>query len=364
MDRESVKYAMEQIREIKGSSLFYDIHVHPFEVMDGVINYVRSPSCKGLFSSVSSEYSAPDLSGLDLGKQNKFSIRGHDDSHLNKMLQLSRRRIYAHNGPKVFCDHMALSGIDRVVLLPVMTDNQSANQQLQSLSDMFGNDERFILGYCVPDDVPIYEISENIKRVVNQYSVAVLKIHPSVQSIDPSGNQGKDRIEAILAASRNEGLKVVIHGGLSPSCKDPDAVAYGAVSSLQHIDWSITPETIVLAHSGSYGYRPEEVGRDVLPLLDRLLSRYTNLVVDTSALEIDSLALVFRTIDINRICFGSDALYEKQWAEIVNMWCALQQSVSAPEESFLKIVSENPGKLFSGHNIAARKSLGPVKSSF
>lgn len=362
MDRKHVEHTLNLIKEIKGSCIFYDVHCHPFEVMDGPINYVLSSRCNGLFSSVSAEYTAPALSDLDLKKQQKAPSCGHDKSILDKMLQLNRRRIYAHNGPKVFSDQMALSGIDRVVLLPVITDEQSANQQLQLLSDMFSDDERFLFGYCVPNDIPVNDIAEHIKQVVNQHSVVVLKIHPSFQGIDPSRSEGKGRIESILAASKEESLKVVVHGGLSPDCKNPDAVAYGTVGNLRHIDWSITPETVVLAHSCSYGYSPREVGMDVLPSLNKLLSRYVNLVVDTSALEVDSLSLIFRTTDIDRICFGSDALYENQWAEMVKMWSALQQSVTNPEASLLKVASFNPGKVFFEQDFVARISSGQIES--
>lgn len=361
MDRRNVQYALDQIREIKGSSVFYDIHVHPFEVMDGAINYVHSSNCRGLYSSVTAEYSVPGISGLDLRKQKKLTDPCHDKKMWNKMLQLNRRRIYAHSGPKVFSDHMDLSGIDKVVMLPVMAINESSDQQLQLLSDMFADDDRFLSGYCVPNDIPIDEIVGKIKWVVSKHNVKVLKIHPSLQGIDPATTDGKDRIERILAASKEENLKVIIHGGLTPDCKDPDAVAYGAVRNLQQVDWSVTPETVVIAHSGSYEHSLEELSRDVLPTLNCQLSQYPNLVVDTSGLEVDSLSLVFRTIDTDRICFGSDTLYENQWAAMVKMWCALQQSVSTPEDSLIEIASYNPHKHFSGQDEDPQENTEPVE---
>lgn len=363
MDRKNVEYALDLIRDIKGSYTFYDVHVHPFEVMDGAINYVRSSTCYGLYSSVAAEYVMPEISDLDLKKKEKLVGDYHDKKILNKMLQLNRRRIYAHNGPKVFCDQMKLSGVDKVVLLPVMAKDEYGDQQLRLLSDMFGGDDRFLLGYCVPNDISVNEISGKIKRVVNEYNVEVLKIHPSLQGINPSRTEGKDRIESILAAAKEESLKVIIHGGLSLDCKDAHAVAYGAVSNLQHIDWSITSETVVIAHAGSYGHSPAEVSRDVLPSLNRLLSHYANLVVDTSALEVDLLSLVFKNINTDRICFGSDSLYENQWIEMLKIWCALQQSVINPEESLIKVASSNPLKLFQGENKNDRKITDQVESN-
>jgi hypothetical protein len=362
MDRKSVEHTLNTIRDIKGSCEFYDIHCHPFEVMDGAINYDFPSRCNGLFSSVSSEYTVPTLSELNLNKQQKPSFKGRDKSILDKMLQLNRRRLYAHNGPKVFSDGMKLSGVDRVVLLPVVIDSQAANQQLQLLSDMFGGDERFLFGYCPPNDVPINEVSGDIGQVVNQSNVQVLKVHPSFQGVDLSVAEGKDRLEAILDASKAHSLKVVIHSGLSPACKNPDAIAYSEVTNLQQIDWSITPETVVLAHSASYGYCPEVVRKDILPHLDKLLSCYANLMIDTSALEVESLTHVFKAIDTDRVCFGSDSLYEKQWAEMIKLWCALHRSVNDPEGAFLEVASENPGRLFFSEEVSSSQIKPNLKS--
>lgn len=350
MDKKMLEYTLEAIGDIKGENTFYDIHAHPFEVMDSPITYVKSTSLPGLYSAGAAEYKAYEIADISLTKHKKSVGSKYDSKIFNKVKQLNRRRIYSHTGPRVFSDLMKLAKIDKVILLPVLAKDEFGDHQVQMLSDIFSDNDRFLLGYCVPNDIPVNNIVEKVTSIAQKYNIRILKIHPSLQGIDLSQSAGQERVEAILVASKEANLKVLIHGGLSPECNNPDAIAYGSVNKLQQIDWAITPETVVIAHAASFGYVPESFSRDVLPSLDRMLSRYANLVVDTAAIEIDMLSLVFENIEMDRIYFGSDSLYEKQWVAMVKVWHALQRSVRKPEDSLMQIASANPLKLFSGGN--------------
>lgn len=346
MDKISVRKTLELLREIKGDLLFYDLHVHPFEVMYAPVGYRPSPIDQGLFSAGSSEYLPPDVGDLDL---HRFAVRAENPCNRKlaaKVALLNSRRIYAHTGPRILGDQMTLGLIDRALLLPVVRDDEASDGQLSRMRTMFGSDSRFLFGYCLSNDIPNVHIADELKRVKDEYNVKAIKIHPAITGIDLSSQKGKDRVEAILEASKQTKLKLIIHGGLSPGCENSQAMSYGTLINLQHIDWSITAETIIFAHSGCHGYSTEDAKNEILPLMDRLLGQYPNLAVDTSGVGFEVLCQLMKKIDPERIMFGSDALYEVQWSAMVKLWCVLKEVVLRPEDVLLKICNLNPVGLF------------------
>jgi predicted TIM-barrel fold metal-dependent hydrolase len=351
MDKVSVQKILDLLKEIKGAGRYYDLHVHPFEMMYAPIRYRTSSTDSGLFSAGSSEYLSPEINDLNLQEGMDISGGMNDKKLRAKVVVLNSRRIYAHTGPKVLGDQMELGAIDRALLLPIMGNKVAADDQLSSMKEMFGDDGRFMFGYSLPGDIPNDGIADEVKRAATEYGVKALKIHPAVMGLDLSGNKAKDRVESILDASKKAGLKVIIHGGKSPDCANGQAVSYGTVENLQHIDWSLTPETVVIAHCGCFGHSRSEVREDVLPIMDRLLGRYSHLAVDTSGIGFEALCQVMKNIDSQRIVFGSDALYEKQWVAIVKLWSVLEQTVSNPEEELLRIASRNPAGFFDAESV-------------
>jgi predicted TIM-barrel fold metal-dependent hydrolase len=350
MDRSSVQRTLDLLKEIKGSNTFYDLHVHPFEVMYAPLAYHPSSDCKGLFSAGSMEYIPPETGAMNLQKREDRAAKEFGQDLRAKVALLNSRRIYAHTGPKVLAAQMDLCAIDRSLLLPIMGEEETGVGPLRLMREMFGDDDRFLFGYCLPNNIPNDKVADNVNRVVDEYGVKALKIHPAVTGIDLSSQAGRDRVEAILDASKKAKLKVVIHGGKSPECENRHAVSYGTLDNLQHIDWSITPETVVIAHSGCYGHSASEVQETALPIIDRLLERHPHLVVDTSGIGFEVLCKVLQSIDAQRIVFGSDSLYEAQWASMLRLWCALEQTSIKPEDHLLQIVSINPTSFFNVEN--------------
>ncbi len=346
MDKLSVKKTIDLVKEIKGSNAFYDVHVHPFEVMFNPLTYNSSPLKKGVFSTGSTMYTPPDYCSLNLRNSENMLDKEFDPNLKSKVMLLQSRQIYAHTGPGVLTAEMDLCAIDKSFLLPVVRENETGNGQLQMIQKLFGSDERFFLGYCLPNDIPNSKIADNVNRIVKKYGIKVLKIHPAVTGLDLSSQAGSERVEAILNAADNAKLKVIIHGGKSPECPNSEAISYGTIEKLQHIDWSITSEAVVIAHSGCYGYSAKEVQELVLPVMEKLLNRYSHLTIDTSGIGLNTLSIIFRNIDLQRIVFGSDSLYEKQWAAMVKLWHALERSVEKPDEILLQIMSINPSSLF------------------
>jgi len=254
------------------------------------------------------------------------------------------KRLYMHTGPKCLGDHMDLAGISKAILLPIFHPRDEDESQMYLLREMFGGDDRFIIGYCVPNFVKTENICRSIKGAIAEYGIRILKIHPNISAIDPGTCQGRRRIEAILAASCDCGLKVIIHGGSSPLLDCPER-NYGSIHNLKKIEFGITDQPVVLAHGCTYGYETVEV-EEFLPLLKDMLYRNENLMIDISATELEAICLMLKKIDHDRIVFGSDALYEFPWKTVVKLLHALKLTQKNYLEEFIKISSVNSLGLF------------------
>lgn len=345
MDKSTVLKALDTVKKIKDDATFYDLHVHPFEVMHSPFEYHPSSHCRGLFSSDSSQYFSPQVGDLKLDHSFDTDGKVIDKKLRAKLCLLNARRFYPHTGLKVFSDHMNLCGIDRAMLLPVMGVDESGEGQLECMSQMF-DDERFQFAYCLPNDIPNVKLEQEVRRVVKKFGVRALKIHPAITGIDLSYSVGINRVEHILDAAEKSGLFVIVHGGLSPDCPDTDAVAYGKAKYLQYVDWALTSNTVIIAHGGLFGHSADDCRETVLPIMHKLFQRYDHLCVDTSGLSFKALTLLLKSFDQQKIYFGSDALYEKQWMAMAKLWLALQKTAKNCDEALVRIVSTNPSHLF------------------
>jgi predicted TIM-barrel fold metal-dependent hydrolase len=91
-----------------------------------------------------------------------------------------------------------------------------------------------------------------------------------------------------------------------------------------------------------YGRKGAEVVDHDLPTLRRMLSKWPNLIVDTSGVSSRILAMVLRSIDIDRIIFGSDALYVPMWQAVAVALHAIRLSGAPLEDTFARIAQSNP----------------------
>jgi predicted TIM-barrel fold metal-dependent hydrolase len=238
-----------------------------------------------------------------------------------------------------------------VLLLPVAPSSGGIKSQMRAMAKMFGNDRRFLMGCSIPNSIGSKEISKFVTQMVNQFDIKAIKLHPNITGIDLRSRIGKERVENILCACGESGLPLIIHGGRSPIVRNPVAASYSSIDNLESINWGKTGETVVIAHAGSYSCDLHETEQEVLPRLKKMLSLYANLMVDVSALEIDALLAVLKNIPIDRILFGSDALYESQWSSMVKVLYALSETTSHIEEQFIQIASINPSKYIFKHAI-------------
>jgi predicted TIM-barrel fold metal-dependent hydrolase len=345
LEKKTVRRHLDIVRNLKNSHEFYDTHVHPFEVFSDQFEYHASQEYEGLFTTGSARFTSPKLTSLSLGEQ--MDEKEKPDIQLRIELLLIRS-LYVHTGPKLFSDHMMLSGIDKVLLLPVAPSSGGINSQMSAMAKMFGNDSRFLMGCSIPNSIENSQINKFVKQMVNQFDIKAIKLHPNITGIDMSASTGKERVENILCACNESRLPVIVHGGRSPILRNP-AAAYSCIDNLERIDWGMTGQTVVIAHAGSYSCNLREIEHEVLPRLKKLLSLHNNLMVDISALKIDAMIAVLRNIDSDRILFGSDALYESQWSSIVKLLHVLSKTTSRIEGTFIKIASLNPSRHIFKH---------------
>jgi len=344
LERNAVEKYLENINDIKNSYALFDIHVHPFEVMGNGLTYTENPHHDGIFSVNSARYLPPIFGKLKISRPSATERRPTSPELQAKMATLTARQLYAHTGSRLFADHMQLSGIDRILLLPVLGEEEPDDLQMKMLREMFGADERFALGYSIPNLAANSEISGLVADAVQEFGVRAIKIHPNITGIDLSVGPGKERIEYILEAAGKAGLAVIVHGGLSPGVRNTAAASHGILRNLRDIDWGLSDRPVVIAHAGIYGHDLSQAEGEVLPLMNKLLLQHDNLFVDVAGLEVDQVRAVVKQIDHERIMFGSDALYSPQWSVLVKLMHCLKIYGTDHEDVFVKITSLNPSR--------------------
>ncbi len=342
MNKQKVYKYLKIIKELKGQYKFFDVHVHPYEIIFNLYNYSPDHLDKGLYSLGDTPFHPPEMMELELEQTSQHPIQNQNlrpEFHL-----LTLRKIYSHTGPKLFKQHMELSGIDKVLLLPVAPSLEDIDKPLEAMVAMFNGEERFSLALSLPNTTEVHQIDKFVEEKVKEYKIQALKLHPNITGVDLGSRKGKERVEAILEACRKFKLPLIIHGGRSPILKNPHAKEFGIIKNYTDVNWSLSNEVVVMAHAGGYGCDLTEMEQEVLPTLKKLLSMYSNLMIDISGLEVDSLAIILKNIDLGRILFGSDALYTTQWTVLVKLTHAIERERMDLEETLVTIISVNPSK--------------------
>ncbi len=350
LEKKEIKIYLDMAHEIRESHSLIDMHVHPFEIIYKGLKYNKKNLHYGVYSLNNQTYVPPQITENVIEKKINEKFEQYGENIKRKMLLLKAMCLYAHVGPEVIGDHMKICGVDKVLLLPVLTPDETSEVQMEMMAEIFGEDKRFIFGYCVPNYIQNNQISKVVKNAILKYNIKAIKIHPNISGIDLTTNFGRERIERILEASRDTGLMVIVHGGRSPDINNSETIAYSVLKNLQAIDWGITREPVVIAHAGTFGHDSLEVVNDVLPVLNKLLSKYNNLLVDVSAVNIETLCLILKNIDFDRILFGSDSFYKIQWHGVVGLLYALKKTKNNCENGFVKIASVNPMRYVIGED--------------
>lgn len=334
------------IGQIKESHALVDIHVHPFEVIYNGLTYKKNLHHDGVYSSRDANYDPPAIKKEGRAPTNLQAScqRLISEDARQKCLMLTMRQLYQHTGPRVFADHMALSGIDRVLLLPVSGPGISIDDQMEMMTGMFGLDWRFNFGYSVPNAIGICDIAAVVNEAVIKYGIKAVKIHPAITGIDLQKTQDLERVEKILLACRDNDLSVIVHGGRSLDVRTSETIDFGELTRLELVNWSLAENPVIIAHAGIYGYA-EEMTELVVKVLRRILDKHDNLMIDLSGVPHSKMCRLLRMISTDRIVFGSDALYYKQWKCLVYLYHALRETFSNADNKFIEIASKNAQKI-------------------
>ena len=253
---------------------------------------------------------------------------------------------------------MALAGIDRTLLLPVAPATGTNEWEMDALQEMFGDDPRFLIAVSVPNSVATGGIAQFISRSVTTRRVRAVKLHPAITGIDLGSGSGRERAEAMLDGCREGRVPLIVHGGRAYPVLDARGERYACIQNLAGIRWRDARVPVAIAHAGCYGCALDEMEQVILPALDAMLSANDNLFVDISALEHDALALVLERVSLDRVLFGSDALYEPPWSAMVKLVHALKRSQMDLEISLGKIAGLQPVAVpFLGVKLVLRATL-------
>ena len=143
IEERQIKKYLRSVKELKEGYTFYDMHVHPFELIISQFEYQANSDIPGLYSVKGAKYTPPELHTL-LWKQ-AVNDKSSSDPWRKKIFSIMIRKLYGHTGPKVFDEHMKLSGTDKVLLLPVAPPSGKMEPQMDALTSDMDSDLVFLI---------------------------------------------------------------------------------------------------------------------------------------------------------------------------------------------------------------------------
>ena len=310
LPRAQVARHLDLIRELATSVQLTDMHVHATEVIRARQRYI------GDAADLLSETNAPAYTPAVFGPLRLSvpdAVSRMDPQARNRLSEMMFERTFQHTGVRVIHDQMDLCGISRALLLPVASVAAPINEQMTVLSAMQKASKRLLIGYSIPSEVPADRIREHLRSAASRYMISAVKLHPNLTGIDLDTENGINRVEATLEASGELKLPVIVHGGCSPILGDSPSARYSSVDALARIDWSITDSAVVIAHFGVYGCGGQDAHHLDLKPVNRLLEKHSNVYLDTSGVGPNIIEAVMPQADVDRLVFGSDALYLPMW---------------------------------------------------
>lgn len=343
LSRSRVEDYLAMARSVGLGQPLFDVHVSPYEVIFCELDYGPNAEHPGVHSLEGARY-APTRPGPlrieDAEASDRLTERAEVPRKLSTMMM---RKHYAHIGPTVVADQMALSGIGKSLLIPVVRPGSDPGEQARLMFDIYGGDPRFDFAYCPSSLASVAETVAEVRAVSALHPLRALKVNANIQGIDASTPQGRACLEHLIGASRATALPMIVHGGISRLLLDPRSQAFAALDGLASLPWSDSAMPVVLSHAGMFGCSSAQVAA-LMPALDRLLADHDNVLVDISGLSFPSLCAVLERIDRARIVFGSDALYFPQWSAVVKVLYALDQLGMPVEETFGLLAGTTPAQ--------------------
>jgi predicted TIM-barrel fold metal-dependent hydrolase len=343
LDRARVESYLALAQRVGRQRTLYDVHVSPYEVIFHELDHGPNPDHPGVYSLEGARYRPPRPGPLrihDAQASDKLSSRAEVPRELSMMMM---RKQYAHMGPRVVADGMALSGIGESLLIPVWRPGADPDEQARSMLEIYGDDPRFAFAYCPALPADEAAIVAEIRAVTAAHPLRAIKINANIQGIDLSSSQGREAMERLMAACRSTALPMIVHGGISRLLPDPAGRAFASLDKLAALDWQAAGVPVVISHAGLFGCSSSEV-EALLPVLTRMLDRHERLLVDVSGLSVPTLDAVLGALPPSRMVFGSDALYFPQWSAVVKLLHAMDRRGMPVEETFATVAGDTPAR--------------------
>lgn len=324
-------------RELGKEHPFWDVHVHPFEVLTGDVAFLEHEKIEGLFSKPGSVYHPP-IAKMDIEPEDEALEISPGSS---RAYLLASRLKYTHTGHKVITDQLKTAGLSGALLLPVARIRDAAQAMLEATAEMFSGDDHLIPGCAFPVRVPANELTRFFITAHDRYRIRAIKIHPNLAGINPLTSAGRDLIEATLEVAGKLDLPVVVHSGRTAVLRPSYESEYGTLQRLETINWSLSAAPVILAHAGCHDLTEEEA-RVALSRLNLLFQKHPNLMANTSNLAPSIQRLVLEKVDRSRLLFGSDALYVPIWKAWLQFLHTLRNVSYSPDHDLIRMASLNP----------------------
>jgi predicted TIM-barrel fold metal-dependent hydrolase len=348
-DAEVARY-LALAREVGSVRSLCDLHVHLTDVFDA-----RPPrDDEGLEAA---EFTGP--AGFRV-----LSLREQEDVPLAARNQVSRmltRQSYERLAALDLRKQMQVTGISAALALPVAHPEGDLEAQMLYLSKCRERHPELMLGYTIAarESVPPDQLAAQISRAKALHGVKAVKLHNNISRIDLSTDRGRRHMNAVIEACGSVGLPLIVHGGASPILAPDPCCDFGRLQQLAKLDWE-PAATVIIAHCGIYGCTRSEVD-DCIPLLKRLVTR-PNIFVDMSGLGSEALQIVIRAIGIERMLFGSDALYHPLWRAMVAALDAFHRVGLSEADALSQVANETPSAVLDLRQPGSRSVTAPAQS--
>jgi len=146
---------------------------------------------------------------------------------------------------------MELSGINKVLLLPVASSHGDVEEKMIMVRSLYSDNNKFwVAEVCQYNSVMMR--SKIMSCGCVGFQCKGNKVHPIITGINLDSEKGKDRLLYILDACGNNHLPLVLHCGDRSDIYEYERGGYALIENIKDIAWGISRSPVVIAHAGLY----------------------------------------------------------------------------------------------------------------
>ncbi len=312
-------------------AVFYDSHVHPFEV------FGLKKEGKEIELPVNSSTFSPTL--LEKLKFNDVSLLILQGlfRFFPKYIRGEIRKSYRPSGDKILQTLLSNAGIDKATLVPIYPEASP-----HDIYKVFTDKTAIRLG-SVNFSLSETELIRDLENQLSTYKIRGIKLHSNIQSFYPNPSENEELLALKLRATYNyaekNGLYLLFHGGRSfiPENsifqKKEFALPKHFITALKE-SLNTIRVPIIIAHLGVYNIPSPHID-DLRPLIE-----HDNVYFDTAGVNPKHAVNFLKLYGSKRLIFGSDAQYFNCKHAVVLLLGALNKfNPSDFEENVLNVFS-------------------------